>query len=194
MAIGLNIFQLQHKIFCKANYQFSFERPNNNGGSNWQDIFFNRNHYNPATSTPVQPTIQTAQTPQATQTAITPENSPNYYASSDLLNLPSNQDIVNEYNKWRKNNPNAAGQNWKMQLANGVTLTEENVNNILNPYGAGRPEGVPAYVPEEVANNHLYNQLLRLKNPNAGEAQLQAIQNRWQPNYSAWLGNYQIGR
>ena len=34
-----------------ANYQFSFERPNNNGGSNWQDIFFNRNHYNPATST-----------------------------------------------------------------------------------------------------------------------------------------------
>jgi len=183
-----------------ANYQFSFERPNNNGGSNWQNALFNRNDYNPVTSTHVQPTTPTAQTPQATQTAITPENNPNYYNARGLLNLkvdsdlPTDQDVLNNYNEWRKNNPNAAGQDWKMQLANGVTLTEENVNNILNPYGAGRPEGVPAYVPEEVANNHLYNQLLRLKNPNAGEAQLQAIQNRWQPNYSAWLGNYQIGR
>ena len=92
-----------------ANYQFSFERPNNNGGFNWQKFLIPQTNYNFATSTPVQPTIQPAQTPQATQTAITPENNPNYYASSDLLNLPSNQDIVNEYNKWRKNNPNAVG-------------------------------------------------------------------------------------
>ena len=69
-----------------------------------------------------------------------------------------------------------------MKLANSVTLTEENVNNILNPYGFGKPDGVPAYVPEEVVTN----QLLRLANPNypnATEAQYQTMQNRWQPNF-----------
>ena len=69
------------------------------------------------------------------QTAITPENSPNYYNARGLLNLkvdtdlPTDQEVLNNYNEWRKNNPKAAGQDWKMQLANGVTLTEENVNN-----------------------------------------------------------------
>jgi len=172
------------------NYQFSFERPNDNGGFNWRGILYNhgRNSYNPATSIPVQPTTPTAQIPQATQTAITPENNPNYYNARGLFNLkvdsdlPTDQDVVNNYNEWRKNNPNAAGQDWKMQLANGVTLTEENVNNILNPYGAGRPEGVPAYVPEEfeVMNRNL----LAMRYPKWSEAQYQQALTQNYPEYT----------
>ena len=148
-------------------------------------------NYNPAT----------APTPQANNQSVStvPTANANYNVLRGLVNpqvnqnMPSDQEVVNNYNEWRKNNPNAAGQDWKMELANGVTLTEQNVNNILNPYGAGRPEGVPSYFPDEVTNY----QFLRARNPNANEAQLQAIQNRqnsWQPNYLAWLGNYQIGR
>ena len=167
-------------IKMATNYQFSFERPNNNGGFNWQNSLIPQTKYNPATSTP-------AQTPQATQTAITPENR-NYYASRGLFNLkvdsdlPTDQDVLNNYNEWRKNNPNAAGQDWKMQLANGVTLTEENVNNILNPYGAGRPEGVPAYVPEEfeVMNRNL----LAMRYPKWSEAQYQQALTQNYPEYT----------
>ena len=94
-------------------------------------------------------------------------------------NLPSDQEILNAYNDWRKNNPNAAGQDWKMQLANGVTLTEQNINNILNPYGVGKPEGVPSYVPAEVENRNL----LAMRNPNWSEAQYQQALNSLQPYY-----------
>ena len=170
-----------------ANYQFSFERPNNNGGSNWQNALFNRNDYNPVTSTHVQPTTPTAQTPQ-------PQTNNNGYDAylrarqTPLFNLkvdsdlPTDQDVLNNYNEWRKNNPNAAGQDWKMQLANGVTLTEENVNNILNPYGAGRPEGVPAYVPEEfeVMNRNL----LAMRYPKWSEAQYQQALTQNYPEYT----------
>ena len=62
------------------NYQFSFERPNNNGGFNRQNAFLNRNYYNPVT---VQPS----------QTAITPENSPNYYNARGILNLKVDTDL-----------------------------------------------------------------------------------------------------
>ena len=150
--------------------------------TNWKNFYTFGFKFNPnPKSTPVK-----YSTPQANN-----NNADN--SLRGLLNLPSNQDIVNNYNEWRKNNPNAAGQDWQMKLANGVTLTEENVNNILNPYGFGKPDGVPAYVPEEVVTN----QLLRLANPNyqnATEAQYQTMQNRWQPNLQGLLGTYHIGR
>ena len=155
------------------------------GGYNSQSL----GRLNRANQNPVQPTtIAPQQTVQPPQTAITPENSPNYYASRGFLNLkvdsdlPTDQDVLNNYNEWRKNNPKAAGQDWKMQLANGVTLTEENVNNILNPYGTGRPEGVPKFVPTYVPEAVMNRNLLAMRKPNWTEAQYQQYLNQ-RPEY-----------
>ena len=50
---------------------------------------------------------------------------------------PNNQDILNQYNAWLKaGNP---GNTFEWRLADGTTITEQNVNNILNPYGLGKP-------------------------------------------------------
>ena len=163
-----------------ANYRFSFERPNNNGGFNWQKFLIPQTNYNFATSTPVQ-TPQPQTNNNGYDAYLRARQTPLFNLKVDS-DLPTDQDVLNNYNEWRKNNPNAAGQDGKMQLANGVTLTEENVNNILNPYGAGRPEGVPAYVPEEfeVMNRNL----LAMRYPKWSEAQYQQALTQNYPEYT----------
>ena len=89
---------------------------------------------------------------------------------------PSNQDILNQYNAWlRAGNP---GNTFEWRLADGTTITEQNVNNILNPYGFGKPEGVPSYIPEEVQQRNIISAM----NPNWTEAQIQRQQNFINPN------------
>ena len=89
---------------------------------------------------------------------------------------PSNQDILNQYNAWlRAGNP---GNTFEWRLADGTTITEQNVNNILNPYGFGKPEGVPSYIPEEIQQHDI----TKAMNPNWTEAQIQRQQNSLNPN------------
>ena len=113
----------------------------------------------------------------ATTSASSPKQNQNI---EKLLNFsgiaPSNQDILNQYNAWlRAGNP---GNTFEWRLADGTTITEQNVNNILNPYGFGKPEGVPSYIPEEIQQHDI----TKAMNPNWTEAQIQRQQNLLNPN------------
>ena len=94
---------------------------------------------------------------------------------TELNYSPSNEEILNDYDAWlAKGN---TGNTWQMKLANGVTLDQQNIHNILsqngNKYLYEKPEGVPDYVPVEVEN---HNNLVKLR-PNFTEAQLQKTMN-----------------